>query len=78
VSIPARLLTAAIGAYRRFISPLLGRHCRYEPTCSRYALDAVSRYGAGRGGIMALRRIGRCHPWAPGGLDPVPLERAEG
>jgi uncharacterized protein len=76
VSLPARVLVAAIGLYRGLISPLLGRHCRYEPTCSRYAMDAVSRYGAARGGLMALRRIGRCHPWAPGGFDPVPLEKA--
>ena len=73
---PARILLGAIGFYRRFVSPLLGRHCRYEPTCSRYAIGAVSRYGAARGGMMALRRIGRCHPWAPGGFDPVPLQEA--
>jgi putative membrane protein insertion efficiency factor len=69
-------LTGLIGLYRRFLSPLLGRHCRYEPTCSRYALDAISRYGAARGTLMAVKRIGRCHPWAPGGFDPVP-ERSE-
>jgi putative membrane protein insertion efficiency factor len=78
VSIPARLLVALVTAYRKLVSPLLGRHCRYEPTCSRYAIDAISRYGAARGGLMALRRIGRCHPWAPGGFDPVPLERSKG
>jgi putative membrane protein insertion efficiency factor len=75
MSWPSRVLVAMIGQYRRFISPLLGRHCRYEPTCSRYAMDAIARYGAVRGGVMAVRRIGRCHPWAPGGFDPVPLER---
>jgi uncharacterized protein len=72
----ARIMMAAITAYRRWVSPLLGRHCRYEPTCSRYALEAVSAHGALRGGAMALRRIGRCHPWGPGGFDPVPLERS--
>jgi uncharacterized protein len=76
MSWPSRFLVAVIRQYRRFISPLLGRHCRYEPTCSRYALDAIARYGALRGTLMAVRRIGRCHPWAPGGFDPVPLERA--
>jgi uncharacterized protein len=77
VSVPARMMVAVIALYRRWISPALGRHCRYEPTCSQYAMDAVARYGAVRGGVMALRRIGRCHPWAPGGFDPVPLERGE-
>jgi putative membrane protein insertion efficiency factor len=72
---PSRVLVGVIRQYRRFISPLLGRHCRYEPTCSRYAMDAIARYGAVRGTMMAVRRIGRCHPWAPGGFDPVPLER---
>ena len=72
---PSRVLVGVIRQYRRFISPLLGRHCRYEPTCSRYAMDAIARYGAARGTMMAVRRIGRCHPWAPGGFDPVPLER---
>jgi uncharacterized protein len=76
MSWPSRFLVGVIRQYRRFISPLLGRHCRYEPTCSRYALDAIARYGALRGTLMAVRRIGRCHPWAPGGFDPVPLERA--
>jgi putative membrane protein insertion efficiency factor len=78
VSIPARVLVALVTAYRKLLSPLLGRHCRYEPTCARYAIDAISRYGAARGGLMALRRIGRCHPWAPGGFDPVPFERSKG
>jgi putative membrane protein insertion efficiency factor len=73
-----RLAIGLIGCYRRFVSPLLGRHCRYEPTCSRYAIDALSVYGGLRGGAMALRRIARCHPWAPGGFDPLPPERSEG
>jgi putative membrane protein insertion efficiency factor len=77
VSVPARVMVVLIAGYRRLISPVLGRHCRFEPTCSQYAMDAVARYGAVRGGPMALRRIGRCHPWAPGGFDPVPLERSE-
>ncbi len=78
MSVPARVLTAAVRLYRKALSPLLGRHCRYEPTCSQYALDALSEYGAARGGAMALRRLGRCHPWAAGGFDPVPSKSSGG
>ena len=63
--------------YRAAISPWLPAACRFEPTCSRYAIDAVERYGALSGGWLALRRLGRCHPLAPGGYDPVP-ERTRG
>lgn len=72
----ARLLAAVIGFYRRFVSPLFGRHCRFEPTCSTYALEAVRTHGAARGGWMALRRIARCHPFNPGGVDRVPAKRS--
>ncbi len=72
----ARLLLALLGLYRRFVSPALPRHCRYEPTCSAYAAEAIARFGLLRGGAMALRRIGRCHPWAPGGVDLVPERRS--
>ena len=71
----ARLLLALLGIYRRVVSPLLPRHCRYEPTCSAYAVEAIRRHGALRGGALAVRRVGRCHPWAPGGVDPVPPGR---
>lgn len=64
--------TAAVGAYRRYVSPLLGRHCRFHPTCSRYAQEAVGVHGVVRGGLLALRRLLRCHPLHPGGFDPVP------
>ncbi len=70
-----RVLLLAISLYRKLISPLLGPHCRYAPTCSEYAADAIRTHGALRGGWLGLRRIGRCHPWAPGGIDPVPAKR---
>jgi len=61
-----------IEAYRLTLSPILGGFCRYVPSCSAYGLEAVGRYGAARGGWLALRRICRCHPFRPGGFDPVP------
>jgi len=70
-----RLLIAALRGYKRWISPLLGPRCRFAPTCSEYAMEAISRFGALRGGWLALRRIGRCHPLHPGGHDPVPPHR---
>ena len=60
-----------IKGYRLFISPLKPPTCRFVPTCSEYALQAIERYGIFRGGIMAVRRILRCHPFHPGGYDPV-------
>ena len=67
-----RLLLLLVHVYRGCISPLLPPSCRYYPTCSAYALEAIERYGAWRGGWMALRRILRCHPFHKGGYDPVP------
>lgn len=61
-----------IRGYQRYISPLLGAHCIYTPTCSAYALEAISRYGALKGSWLATKRILRCHPFAKGGYDPVP------
>jgi hypothetical protein len=61
-----------LGAYKRAVSPFLPRACRFTPTCSEYARDAVELYGVARGGLMALRRLGRCHPFSRGGFDPVP------
>ena len=58
--------------YRWFISPILGVHCRFTPTCSAYAIEAVSRHGIVRGSWLALKRILRCHPWGKSGVDPVP------
>lgn len=68
------LLIGLIRLYRRWISPLLGPHCRFHPTCSQYAIEAIRRYGLYRGGWLSLRRISRCHPLNPGGHDPVPTE----
>ena len=68
------LVILLIRGYRIFISPLFPPSCRFNPTCSQYALEAVERFGAMRGGWMAIRRILRCHPFHPGGYDPVPLD----
>ena len=65
-------LLALVWLYRNAISPLIGANCRFQPTCSAYAEEALRRYGAFRGGWLALRRIGRCHPWGGSGYDPVP------
>jgi putative membrane protein insertion efficiency factor len=72
----AQALVAGVTAYRRLLSPLLGQRCRFAPSCSAYALEAVTVHGAGRGSWLALRRIGRCHPFHPGGHDPVPPGRS--
>ncbi len=66
------VLIGLLRAYRALISPLYGQVCRYYPSCSAYALDAVRTHGAARGSWLAARRVGRCHPWAAGGYDPVP------
>ena len=66
------LLTGLIRGYQLVISPLLGQRCRFYPSCSAYALQAVQAHGALRGSWLALRRLGRCHPWNPGGVDLVP------
>ena len=68
-------LIALIAAYRALISPLLGPRCRFYPSCSAYAIEALRVHGVGRGTWLAVRRLGRCHPWNPGGLDYVPPAR---
>ncbi len=68
----AYLLSLPVRAYRLVLSPYVGHGCRYQPTCSAYALDALNRHGALKGGWLAVKRIGRCHPLGGSGYDPVP------
>jgi putative membrane protein insertion efficiency factor len=70
--IPRRVLAALIRGYQLGLSPLLPPSCRFTPSCSQYALEAVSRHGAIKGAWLAARRLARCHPFHPGGFDPVP------
>lgn len=70
--IVGKLLILLVRGYQVGISPLLPASCRYYPTCSAYAVEAIERHGAARGGWLALRRIARCHPFRAGGFDPVP------
>jgi len=69
---PARVAVALLVFYKRVVSPWLPRACRYEPTCSVYAREAFERYGLRRGAVLAAKRLLRCHPFRPGGFDPVP------
>jgi len=68
----AQPLVFFIRGYKYFISPWIGSRCRFHPSCSAYAVDALNKHGVVAGGVLAVRRIGRCHPWHPGGYDPVP------
>ena len=68
----ARLMSLPVLAYRAVFSPWVGHNCRYDPTCSAYALEALRKHGGIKGGWLALRRIGRCHPWGGVGVDDVP------
>jgi putative membrane protein insertion efficiency factor len=71
------IVASLLRAYRQLISPMYGQVCRYHPSCSAYALEAVETHGALRGCWLAIRRLGRCHPWASGGYDPVPARAHE-
>jgi putative membrane protein insertion efficiency factor len=66
------LLLLLVRGYQLGISPFLGQNCRFYPSCSHYALEAIGRHGAMKGGWLATKRLCKCHPWHPGGLDPVP------
>lgn len=70
--LPGLLIRGLIKSYQLLLSPVLPGACRYHPSCSEYALESVGRFGGLRGGWLALKRIGRCHPWGGSGLDPVP------
>ena len=67
-----RLLVGLLRGYQLLVSPMLGQNCRFYPSCSNYAIEALRTHGAARGSLLALRRVGRCHPFNPGGVDPVP------
>ncbi len=66
------ILVGLLRFYQYAISPLLGRRCRFYPSCSEYAVEAINKHGAWRGGWLSTKRVCRCHPWHPGGYDPVP------
>ena len=68
--LPSTMLVSTVRVYQWTLSPLIGRHCRFEPTCSAYFIQAVEKYGAVRGAWRGMKRIGRCHPWGGGGFDP--------
>jgi putative membrane protein insertion efficiency factor len=72
-----RVLLAFVAAYRLLLSPFLGTNCRFYPSCSAYASEAIETHGALRGAWLAVRRILKCHPWHPGGFDPVPRPRRD-
>ncbi|MEV4414975.1 membrane protein insertion efficiency factor YidD [Catellatospora sp. NPDC049609] len=74
-TLAGRVLALPIIAYRRWVSPGLPARCRFYPSCSTYALEAIARHGALRGFWLTVRRLGRCHPFHPGGYDPVPPTR---
>jgi uncharacterized protein len=69
---PRVLVVGSIRVYQKLVSPRLGANCRYQPTCSSYAAEAIDRFGVVRGSWLGIKRIGRCHPLRPGGHDPVP------
>jgi putative membrane protein insertion efficiency factor len=72
MSIAVAALTGAVRTYQYTLRPFIGANCRFEPSCSHYAIEALRVHGAGRGSLLAARRVLRCNPWTPGGDDPVP------
>lgn len=75
MSLLRRVVISPIGLYRRILSPLIPQRCKYEPSCSAYAIGAVQRYGILRGTVLAVWRVLRCNPWSHGGFDPVEAQR---
>ncbi|ADO43629.1 membrane protein insertion efficiency factor YidD [Ketogulonicigenium vulgare] len=73
----ARLFALPVKAYRLVLSPWIGQYCRYHPTCSTYALEALEKHGGLKGGWLTLRRLARCHPWGGSGIDNVPEPKAK-
>ena len=73
-----KLLILLIRMYQAGVAPMLGNCCRFYPSCSNYTMEAIRRHGSLRGVWLGVRRIGRCHPWHPGGVDPVPAPRRRG
>jgi len=78
LSMPGRLLVGLVQVYRLAVSPVMAPSCRYWPSCSEYAIEALRRHGAARGSWLTARRLCRCHPWSAGGVDEVPAGRADG
>lgn len=74
--LPGQIMILLIRAYQLVVSPMLGPHCRFAPTCSSYAIEAIQLHGVIKGFWLALRRVTRCHPWHPGGYDPVPPQKS--
>lgn len=75
-AVPATLMIFLIKTYRFILSPWIGNQCRFHPSCSHYAEEAICSHGALKGGFLTLRRLGKCHPWHEGGCDPVPPPRS--
>ena len=75
---PTRILVGLVQLYRLAVSPVLAPSCRYWPTCSEYAIEALRRHGAAKGSWLTARRLCRCHPWSAGGIDEVPARAADG
>lgn len=70
-----QFMIAILRVYQYLISPMMGQHCRFHPSCSCYAIEAIALHGPIRGTSLAIRRLARCHPWHPGGFDPVPHKK---
>ena len=76
-NIPSLFFVTLIKGYQTVLSPLLGSNCRYQPTCSQYAIDVITEWGSFKGSILVLKRILRCHPWSKSGYDPVPRKKGK-